>query len=188
MTTRVSEDTLASGWIKRMSEGEVAALDALYRLYHRPMLTIFAGILRDRSDAEEVLQDTFIKAYREASRFNSELGSPFAWLVTIGKRLSIDRLRRRRARPIIESREQLESAGDESDAHKRVQEGVEYHWIFSKLECLPDRQREAIRMAFLDGYTHQEIAERSGRPLGTVKSDLRRGLVKLRDIYGEDHD
>lgn len=188
MTTQVSEDTLASGWIKRMSEGEVAALDALYRLYHRPMLTIFAGILRDRSDAEEVLQDTFIRAYREASRFNPELGSPFAWLVTIGKRLSIDRLRRRRARPKTENREQVESESDEFDAHKRVQEGVEYHWILSKLECLPDRQREAIKMAFLEGYTHHEIAERCKRPLGTVKSDLRRGLGKLREIYGEDHD
>jgi RNA polymerase sigma-70 factor (ECF subfamily) len=188
MTKQVTEDSLAAGWIKRMSEGEVAALDALYRLYHRPMLTIFAGILCDRSDAEEVLQDTFIRAYWEASRFNPQLGSPFAWLVTIGKRLSIDQLRRRRTRPKTENREQLESESDEVDAHRRVQEGVEYHWILSKLEGLPDRQRESIKMAFLDGYTHHEIAERCGRPLGTVKSDLRRGLAKLRDIYGEDHD
>ncbi len=180
-----SEDNLAAGWIARMAKGEADALTALYRLYHRPLLTIFYGILQDREGAEEVLQDTFVKAFHKASSFNPVKGVAFAWLVTIGRRLSIDRIRRNRSRPDSENMEHPELLDDRNheETIQDVRHGAEYSWLQETLEGLPDRQRVAIQMAFIEGYTHHEIAELTGLPLGTVKSDLYRGLNTLRNNY-----
>jgi len=180
-----SEDSLAAGWIARMAKGEADALTALYRLYHRPLLSIFNGILKDREAAEEVLQDTFVKAFHKASSFNPAKGVAFAWLVTIGRRLSIDRIRRKRSRPDSENLEHPELLDDKTheETTLNVRQGAEYSWLQETLEGLPDRQRIAVRMAFIEGYTHHEIAEQTGLPLGTVKSDLYRGLNTLRNNH-----
>ncbi|MGA1204939.1 MAG: RNA polymerase sigma factor [Opitutales bacterium] len=183
--TVTGEDRLAARWIVRMAEGEVEALNALYRLYHRPLLSIFNRILKDSQSAEEVLQDTYVRAFKKADRFNPEAGVAFAWLVTIGKRIAFDRLRRRRARPDMENWEQPEvipdkELGRETEANLN---DVEHSWIEAHLQLLPERQRQTLELAFFDGYTQHEISQLLDRPLGTVKSDLYRGLARLRETY-----
>jgi len=185
-----SEDRLATGWIAKMAAGQADSLNALYRLYHRPLLTIFNGILRDREAAEEVLQDTFVKAFHNAAGFNPAKGTPFAWLATIGRRLSIDRIRSKRARPDQGNLEHLEKIADHisEGTEKNVYRKTEYYWLHETMDKLPDRQQRIIRMAFLEGYTHHEIAELTGFPLGTVKSEIFRGLNTLRENHFGNND
>ena len=189
-STVSAEDRLAAGWVGKMAKGEVEALNALYRLYHRPLLAVFERILRDSGAAEEVLQDTFVRAFENADRFNPDLGVAFAWLVTIGKRIAIDRLRRQRARPAMENWEQPERLGDKipGGEQKNVHQHLEQQWIHDHLEELPAQKRETLRLVFYSGYTHHEVAELLDRPIGTVKSDLYRGLAQLRKIYLEGND
>ncbi|HSH09599.1 MAG TPA: sigma-70 family RNA polymerase sigma factor [Oceanipulchritudo sp.] len=185
-------DRLAASWIERMAGGDIDALNTLYNTYHRQLLGLFTVILRDTFEAEEVLQDTFIRAYRQADHFNREIGTPFAWLTTIGKRLSIDRLRRRRSRPNLstDSREHLGQSEDNEfgNVQQQAHQHLEYDWMRDRLGKLTKSQRETIELAFFGGYTHHEIAEKLNRPLGTVKSDLHRGLLQLRKAYLEGND
>jgi RNA polymerase sigma-70 factor (ECF subfamily) len=184
-----AEDELAAAWVIKMKTGEVEALDALYSLYHRPLLSMFTAILRDIFEAEEILQDTYVRAFRQADRYNPEIGVPFAWLATIGKRLAIDRLRKRRARPDLlpDKREHSSDVADKDlgNVNSQVHQDLEYRWVRDCLEGLHPSQREIIELAFLEGYTHHEISDKLDKPLGTVKSDLRRGLMRLRKSYLE---
>ncbi len=187
-----AEDRKAAGWIDQMAGGGMEALDSLYGLYHRPLLGLFGAILKDDFAAEEVLQDTFLRAWNQAGRFDPELGTPFAWLATIGKRMAIDRLRRQRARPAIqpESMEHPEISEDNysGDARERAHRQLEAQWIRDCFSELTESQQEVVELAFLQGYTHHEIAEKLGKPLGTVKSDLYRGLMHLRKAFLDGND
>ena len=187
-----AEDKLAASWIGKMVNRDVEALDALYSLYHLPLLSLFRRILKDEFEAEEVLQDTFVKAYQNAMRYNPQLGAPFAWLVTIGKRLAFDLLRKRRSRPNLaeENREHPHISADNTpDGVKtEIHRDLEYSLIRESLSSLSDSQREIIELALLEGYTHHEISDKLEKPLGTVKSDLRRGLMRLRKLYLEGND
>jgi RNA polymerase sigma-70 factor (ECF subfamily) len=183
------EDTLVAALIKRMAGGEVGALDTLYHLYHGTFLRLFRSILQDDFEAEEVLQDMFVKLYRDAWRYDPRMGAPFSWIVTIGKRMAIDRLRRRKNRPEL-LYNQMEQDGDSADnklGHddNSIHNNVELDWIRESLQELPDSQREAIELAFFMGYTHHEISDMLAKPLGTIKSDLRRGMMELRKAYLE---
>ncbi len=184
----ISEEQLATRWIQRMAVGEMDALNALYRLYHRPLLALLQRMLGDAFVSEEVLQDTFVRAYRNADRFDSHKGSPFAWLVTIGRRIAIDRLRRQRSRISTENWEQAELLEDKREVREEMDAKLELQWMENFIGQLPESQREAIELAFLQGYTHHEIADLLGRPLGSVKSDLYRGLSQLRKLYEEGND
>ena len=179
------EDRQAVAWIHRMAEGDLSALDNLYRTFQPALLSFFHALLPDRLDAEEVLQDTFVRAFKNADRFNADLGSPFSWLATIGKRLCIDRLRsRRRSNSVVISREQLSyrevPSFHEDGPHDKL---ADREWVQHMLASLPEAQRQAIRMAFFEGLTQAEIAESLQRPLGTVKSDLHRGLLALKSLH-----
>ena len=178
------EDRLAAGWIELITKGEVQGLDSLYALYHRPILAVIRGILDDLGAAEEVLQDAFVRAYERAGEFDPELGTPFTWLATIGKRMAIDQLRKqRRRRTIIEGeREHLAESADNtrSGGLNNGQDSMEAIGMAEILEAISPGQREVIELAFLQGYTHFEISKALGKPLGTVKSDLRRGMMLLR--------
>lgn len=179
----ITEDQLASGWIARMAEGESEALDALYHLYHRQVLSLLLRMLKDRFEAEEVLQDTFVRAYRNAALFDARSGTPFTWLMTIGRRLAVDRLRRRRSRPDTENWEQPERLADQKEAREVIHADLEVDWMEEQFAALSERQRQTVRLAFLEGYSHPEIASLLDRPLGTVKSDLYRGLAQLKKAY-----
>ena len=195
VAAQVTEDSpdasKARALLRRMAQGDEEALGELYVLYHRPLSAIAARILphSETSEIEEVLQDTFLRAWRNAGRYDPERAGPFGWLVLITRRLCLDRLRKKARRPVtvaenweqspprIDSQEDGETARIASSNREAIR---------SSLESLSPRQREYLELAFFQGHTHREIAQLVGRPLGSVKSDLRRALAQLRVIFSRD--
>ena len=186
------EDQLASNHLAGMASGDVESLKSLYKLYQRPLLAVIQAVTGDLGGSEEILQDVFVRAYRDAGRFDPQLGAPFLWLATIARRMAIDWLRKKQRRPgFVE----LEREQDQADAdtlsgsnENSPQQHLEARLVLEQLACLPSDQGRAVELAFLRGYTHREIARILGKPLGTIKSDLRRGLLRLRKIYLGEND
>jgi RNA polymerase sigma-70 factor (ECF subfamily) len=184
MDAEASRSQLATALV-RVAAGDRAALRMVYRDTSAKLFGVLLRILNDRSEAEDVLQDVFVTVWRKAGSFDAARASPITWLVTIARNRAIDRLRAgggsRRTEPI-------EAAGDVSDpapaAAERVEQAQEEHHLRQRLaRCLEELEAQhaaAIRAAFFDGATYDELARRMGVPLGTMKSWIRRGLLKLR--------
>ena len=165
---------------------EARDADALGKLYDRHaarLLGLAHRILGDTGEAEEVVQETFLYAWRNASSFDPSRGSVLAWLLVAARSRSIDRLRTRRpaaarGRDDTDPLERIPAAGDvEAESAAREWESR----CRTALGSLPSEQREALDLAYFEGLTHAEIAERTGTPLGTVKTRIRLGLMKLRE-------
>ena len=168
--------------IEQMARGNQSALGELYDRHGRLIYSLALRVLRDQGDAEDVVQDVFLQAWREAARFDLTRGNVVAWLVMVTRSRSIDRLRRRQARPQLAAKSEPDGRVDESP---RVD--VQMEWqsraaeVRRALETLPLLQRVAVELAFFEGLTHAEIAEQLEVPLGTVKTRVRQGLLKMRD-------
>src|SRR5262249_3265712 len=137
-------------------------------------------ILNDRSEAEDVLQEVYLTVWNKAAAFDEARASPITWLVAIARNRAIDRARSRSRRS-----EPIEAAADVADpgasAFESLASAQEHERLKSCLDEIEERQSLAIRAAFMGGFTYEELAERSGVPLGTMKSWIRRGLAKLRE-------
>jgi RNA polymerase sigma-70 factor (ECF subfamily) len=165
----------------RAGGGDRTALKIVYEDTSAKLFGICLRILNDRSEAEDVLQEVYVAVWRKAASFDPARASPMTWLVAIARNRAIDRLRasalRRRMEPI-------ESADELSDpapaALDRLEMAQQHQRLAGCLEELEGRHAAAIRAAFLDGATYEELAVRMGVPLGTMKSWIRRGLLKLR--------
>jgi RNA polymerase sigma-70 factor (ECF subfamily) len=185
------EDRLAAGFIVRMANADTSGLEAIYGLYQRPLLGFIQRIVHEPGGAEEILQDAFVRAHEQAGRYDPEKGTPFVWMATIARRIAIDWIRRHQRRPqfVANLAEHSHEFADKdlSDDKFTVHEKLDARWMLDSIRDLPGDQGKVLELAFRGGYTHQEIAGFLGKPLGTVKSDLRRGLLQLRKVYlGED--
>ncbi len=167
--------------IARVAAGDRAALRLVYAATSAKLFGVCLRILGDRSEAEDVLQEVYLTVWRKAARFDKSVASPITWLVAIARNRAIDRLRSgavaRRSLP-IEAADDIADAGP--SAIERLEARDEHARLDDCFEELEERQRVAIRAAFLDGLTYEELARRSEVPLGTMKSWIRRGLKKLR--------
>jgi RNA polymerase sigma-70 factor (ECF subfamily) len=166
----------------------LGSADALGRLYDQHASAVFGlarRILGQEEDAEEVVQDVFSQVWRQAARYQSERASVSGWLVMLTRTRAIDRLRSRKSRPdmargvspdqappLVAGAPDPESAVASSDGARAVRQA---------LVALPDAQRSMVELAYFDGLTHTEIAERTGVPLGTVKTRLRTAMFVLRE-------
>ena len=168
--------------LSRVASGDRAALQLVYRDTSAKLFGVCLRILRDKGEAEDVLQDVYMTVWRRAETFDPGRASPITWLVTIARNRSIDRLRAgantRRMRPIDDAFEVSDSA---PSALAQVESGQEHARLMDCLGELEPRHAAAIRAAFLDGATYEELAERVAVPLGTMKSWIRRSLMRLRD-------
>lgn len=167
----------------RMARKEGAALSLLYDRYGRLVFSLAASILHDRSAAEEIVQEVFTTVWRMASEFRPERGKVSSWLMTICHHRSIDELRRRRSRPAFELTErlfehELTDGGDPAESALFVFERAH---LKEALARIPDEQRAVIQLAYFEGCTQREIADRGKIPLSTVKTRMRLGLQKLRE-------
>lgn len=169
--------------LERMARGDGEALAELYDRHARLIYSLALRILRDQSDAEDVVQEVFSQAWRQAARYSAGRGNVVAWLLTLARSRAIDRLRARRVRPAPSTSEQaLATIKDESPSvDVRLEWAGRAAQVRLALDALPLLQRVAIELAFYEGLTHAEIAERLEEPLGTVKTRIRQGLLKLRD-------
>src|SRR5512146_799865 len=165
----------------RIANGELAALEDLYDRYKTMAYSIAYRITNDATLAEDVVQDAFLGAWRNATRYVEGRGSVKTWLLSIVHHRAIDAIRRRRPTtdlPDVESA--LPAALTLPDVWAEVAAGLDAGMVRAALAALPDVQREALELAYFGGLTQHEIAERTGTPLGTVKSRMRLGLLAMR--------
>lgn len=173
----------------RVAQGDATALEALYDRYSSQVYGMASYILRDPAGAEDVTQEVFISLWTRADRFDPERGIFRHWFLHLAHNRVIDELRRRRR--ITQSRadkapEDAELALEApADTAKEALSGVMFGQAQEALNQLPEPQREAIVMAYMQGLTQQEIADATSVPLGTVKTRMRLGLIKLRDLLAE---
>jgi len=183
--TAVSDSDL----ITLVTQGDQEALAALYERYSRAVYSFSLRIVGDAQVAEEILQEVFVRVWQQGGSFQTAPGSLITWLLSITHNLSIDEVRRRKRRPQKSESEDpdlvLAMLPDESPG---VEEEV---WLSSlrtsiqnALQQLPAAQREAIELAYFHGLTQREIAETLGEPLGTIKTRMRLGMLKLREQLG----
>lgn len=167
--------------LERIAERDQEALGELYDRHARLLFSLILRILRDRGDAEDVLQDVFVRVWDRADAYDPALGAPVAWLVRIARNRAIDRLRARATRPQVDTPdvpEQRPAPGpspEQAAAQSEAGRG-----ILAALGTLPGDQRLLIERAFFEGLTHMELAAALGLPLGTVKTRIRTGMQALR--------
>ncbi len=177
--------------IELITAQDARALETLYDRYSRVIYSFALRIVGDQEIAEEIMQEVFFRAWQQGKSFQTNRGTLITWLLSITHNLSIDEVRKRKRRPqkADSSEPELLMAGLR-DETQSVEDEV---WVSSlrtimvdALAQLPDVQREAIEMAYFKGLTQREIAERTGEPLGTIKTRTRLGMLKLREFLGND--
>lgn len=167
--------------VARTGAGDRAAFRELYGRYSAPLFSLAVRMLGDAGEAEEAVQDAFVKIWRSASSFDPSRSRPFTWAVTLTRRTCIDRLRRRGRRPApvaLPSEEVLPS--DAPDARTLAEGREDGERVAALLSGVSPNQRGALELALYTDMTQAEIARQLGQPVGTVKSWIRRGLMGLR--------
>lgn len=169
--------------LEQMARGDPEGLAELYDRHGRLVYSLALRILRDQGDAEDAVQEVFAQAWRQASRYQASRGNVVAWLMNLTRSRAIDRLRSRRSRPDTLADEfaviALPDLAQPIDEQLALSGRADQ--IRAAVEELSLMQRVAIELAFYEGLTHAEIADRLELPLGTVKTRIRQGLLKLKD-------
>jgi RNA polymerase sigma-70 factor (ECF subfamily) len=178
-----ADSTIAVHLIQRAAVQDREAFSQLYDRFSSLVFSLAMRMLRAQSDAEDLLQDVFLQVWRQAASYSQERGSPEAWIINIARSRAIDKLRsiRRRERSFVltddpagaESPDKVESTVGESEAKLAMN---------SALANLPEAQRRVLELAYFDGLSQSEIAARLREPLGTVKTRMRSGIQRLRDM------
>jgi RNA polymerase sigma-70 factor (ECF subfamily) len=165
--------------IQLVQEGDDAAFAALYDELAGVVFGTVKQVLRDPAMSEEVTQEVFVEMWRTAARFDPERASVATWAITMARRRAVDRVRREQSQRDRLERSATQRPLEVAATDDTVVASIEAERVGRALAELPDEQRVVIQMAFLDGDTHGEIAERLDLPLGTVKGRVRLGLKKL---------
>jgi RNA polymerase sigma-70 factor (ECF subfamily) len=168
--------------LERIARGDSGALGELYDHHATLLYTLILRITRSPSDAQDVLQETLLIVWRRSERYDATLGSPAAWLVRIARNRAIDRWRANGRVPCVPVRGEDVAICSAPAPDVLAARDERATAINSALARLPREQRDLIELAFFEGYTHSELAERCDLPLGTVKSRMRAGLTALRPL------
>lgn len=184
--SRGARDQSWSFYLRRCAEGDQSALAHLYDESSRYVYGLALRILRDPADAEEITLDVFSQVWNSASTFSHQRGSVFSWLITLARSRSIDRLRTktsqaRRHEQMIEARHASSQADPEQSAANLQQRAT----IQAALDQLTPEQRELLELAFYSGLSHSELALHLNQPLGTVKTRIRQGMIRLRELLSD---
>lgn len=168
-----------------VARGDTEAFSQVYDLVSGPVFGLVRSVLRDPSQAEEVAQEVWVEVWRRAAHFQPERGSAKAWIMTLAHRRAVDRVRSAQA---ATDREHRAALLDRTPAFDEVTEQVEARLereqVRRCLRTLTERQRQSVTLAYYRGLTYREVAELLALPLGTVKTRLRDGLIRLRDCLG----
>jgi RNA polymerase sigma-70 factor (ECF subfamily) len=149
-------------------------------------MSVARRILSDPQEAEEVVQETFVQVWRQASRYDAERGSPAAWVATIARSRAIDRLRAREANERVRSAARdADEAGASPAAGDVAEERELKRRVDAALSALPQEQRRTLELAYFEGLSQTQIAARLGDPLGTVKTRVRLGLSRLATLLAD---
>ena len=171
--------------IYAVARGDEGALASLYDRYRLILFGLILRILHSRPEAEDVLQDVFIQVWKRAADFDESRGRAFTWLVTLARSRSIDRLRALDSRRRTANEAVLDVPESVSDASEDAFKSEQRKVVRNALNELPSEQRQALVLAYFEGLTQSEIARRLEAPLGTIKTRMRSGMTKLRELLGE---
>lgn len=176
--------TLAlEGLIAAAAAGDHTSFRELYRVVAGRLYAVIVHICRDRRLAEDILQDVFLRIWRGSDRFDAERGAPLAWMSAVARNAALDACRKRARTP--------EPAGDFDEMVERGEIEPPYavpaglSTLPGCLDCLPPHQRECVLLAYVGGFTREDLAARFDRPVGTIKVWLHRGLARLRACLDE---
>jgi len=173
--------------LERIAARDAGAVGVLYDRYSGLLFSVILRIVRDRAEAEDVLQDVFVRVWTRADTYDGRLGAPGAWLTRMARNRAIDRLRAKRVRADVdapdptEGEAQAETAATMDTPEQLAQVKERQESMRSALATLTGEQRALITAAFFEGYTHSELASRFSLPLGTVKTRIRTGMLAMRE-------
>ena len=180
------------GLVRRMAAGDEQALSAFYGRWFPIVNALITRMLKSADDVEDVVEETFWQAWRQANRFTADRGSVQTWVLTIARSRALDRLRaaRRLREDSIDDSNALDSAAaddnamptrSKSDPSADAEHSERRQLVVAALSELPQEQRQALELGYFGGLSQTEIAERTGQPLGTIKTRMRLAMLKLRD-------
>ena len=172
--------------LRLVAEGDKIAFAELYDRFSGPLYATALRVIRDATEAQDIVHDTFVTLWEKASSFEAGRGTAFAWALTLVRNRAIDRVRMRRRRAELLTSSAPADLGYDEDlsgtaAADQAILGDEATAVRAAVATLPADQKRALELAFFSGLTQQQIAEKLSEPLGTVKARIRRGLLKLRD-------
>ncbi|MCH6472335.1 ECF RNA polymerase sigma factor SigK [Sinomonas terrae] len=172
----------------RVAAGDQEAFGRLYDALAPLVHGLVLRVVRDPAQSEEVTQEVFLEVWQQAKRFDADRGRARAWITVMAHRRAVDRVRAAQAsadRDLREGAKDFRESYD--DVEHRVEVALESERVHRALESLTEVQRQAIRLAYYGGYTYGEVADALGLPLGTVKTRIRDGMIRLRDVLGVSH-
>ena len=179
-----AEDRLADqAALARMARGDPDALAELYDRHARMVYSLALRILHDRAEAEDIAQEVFAQAWAQAARYDTSRGAVAAWLLMLARSRAIDRLRAKRARPdnTPDPRATMNIPDGAVLQDVQLLSAEQVKQLQTALQELPALQRAALELAYYEGLTHAEIAEKLEEPLGTVKTRIRQAVIRLRE-------
>lgn len=177
-----------SDLLGRVALRDREAFGLLYDQYAPLVFKLALRMMRDRAEAEDLLQEVFIQVWRTAASYDSRRGHPAAWLTTIARSRAIDRLRSAEYRRHKRETADVERVEGASDLRHEVSLRESAAAVRDAVVSLPEDQRRAIELAYFDGLTQSEVARKLGQPLGTVKTRIRLGMLKLRGMLAQEPD
>lgn len=174
-----------SNLLGQVADGDRQAFQDIYNLTSAKLFGVCLRILNDRQASEDALQEAYVKIWRSAGRFDAKRASPITWLATIARNTAIDRKRSGGNRIMVSDDAIKEMASDERSALENLESQEDTNVLNKCLDSLEARQRNVIRTAFFEGHSYNELAQKLDKPLGTVKSWVRRGLKRLKDCMDD---
>jgi RNA polymerase sigma-70 factor (ECF subfamily) len=170
--------------LKGVASGDTAAFELLYSATSLKLYGIVARILRQRELADEILQEVYLKVWQRAGDFDAEAGSPMTWLATIARNRALDEAKRKTMRSLDDSPGVLQIPGDD-DPRTTLEKKETALRVEACIDRLEPERREIVRLVYYYGMTREEISQRLGRPVSTVKTWLRRSLFLIKDCLNQ---
>ena len=169
--------------LDRVARGDRAAFEALYDLVSAPVFGLARRVVRDPARAEDVTQEVFLDVWRRAPRFDRAQGSARTWIMTIAHRRAVDAVRRSESQRRQDGHAKADEVSHDEPGEALIK-AEEHDAVRGCLDSLTDLQLESVRLAYFNGYTYGEVAALLGKPLPTIKTRMRDGLIRLRDCLG----
>lgn len=176
--------------MKRIKARDEEALSELYDLYNRLLFGMIISIVKKREEAEDLLQEVFVKIWQKAHTFNEDKGNAYSWIVTLTRNKAIDRIRSKGYKTQQKATQDVDAPeftleGDAFDPLETTIFSDRAELVRNALMEIPESQCEVLKIAYYRGMTQTEISEHLDIPLGTVKTRMRQGMIKLKDILEE---